>query len=75
MTHREHTPQVNNDNDTEMRFSAGEEDQGHYVGGIDLGNIEEKVWAHNLVKEEGIQKSIPMNTPDLIDFVATAKAS
>lgn len=65
--------EVNNDNDTEMQFSAGDEDQGHYCG-IHLGNIEEKSWAHSLLKE-GIEKSILMHMQDLIDFVTTANAS
>jgi hypothetical protein len=48
-----------------IQFSVGEEDQGHY-GGIDLGNIKEKGWAHKLVK--GNEKSIPIHMADLIDF-------
>jgi len=63
-------PQVNNDNDTKMQFLAGEE----AYGGIDLGNVEAKDWAHNLFKEAS-EKSIPMLMPDLIDFLSTAKAS
>jgi hypothetical protein len=55
-----------------MQFSAGEEDQSYYHC-IDLGTIGEKAWAHNLLKDRN-QKSIPMHTQGLIDFVTTASA-
>jgi hypothetical protein len=46
-----------------MQFLAEEA-----YSGIDLGDVEEKDWARNLLKEAS-EKSIPMLMPDLIDFL------